>query len=82
MIRRAAAEIQPGQIVNLGIGLPTEVANYLDPDGGVTLHSENGILGMGPYPTEDEIDARLINAGKQTVTLFFCKQKTAYEITR
>src|ERR1035438_3728755 len=49
-------------------GLPTEVANYLDPAGGVTLHSENGLLGMGPYPTEDEIDARLINAGKQTVT--------------
>lgn len=68
MVRRAAAEIQPGQIVNLGIGLPTEVANYLDLDSGVTLHSENGLLGMGPFPTEEEIDPRLINAGKQLVT--------------
>src|SRR5262249_3180805 len=68
MIRRAATEVQPGTIVNLGIGMPTEVANFVPLYGSVTLPSENGLLGMGPYPTEDQVDARLINAGKQTVT--------------
>src|SRR3982751_4311693 len=68
MIRRAGTGVQPGTIVNLGIGMPTEVANYIPLDGSVTLHSENGLLGMGPYPTENQVDARLINAGKQTVT--------------
>lgn len=69
LARRVARDIPEGAYVNLGIGLPTTVANYLPVEGDFFLHSENGILGMGPAPADEEIDWDLINAGKQPVTL-------------